>query len=170
MKTPLVIILLSFQIAACSSTDEISKPEEMNEVTAGKNVLIVLKSGISHDAINFLAKSDSTQFIDTESDSLQTISTADIFTIRTKNRLSGALMGFLLGPVIGGVTTFFFVDLQTPPYSEDRDVKLGLSAFAGAILGATTGVIVGVTHGYQSTYLIVDDTSGSQKGNKSVAP
>ena len=159
-----------FQITACSSTSNITTPEQINEITADNDVFIVFKSGSVCDATAVYAQTDSTQFVVVKTNESRRFPTTNIKAIQTTEHGKGAIVGFFFGSFIGAVTMGILVSGEkNDDYAAAGDIRQ-LFVLGSATLGGIIGVTAGAIKGYQNTYVVVQDTTEVEKKVNYVAP
>lgn len=158
LKTIRFTLLFCF-ITACTSTYQVSTPEQLQKSIGSSGGVIVFGNGARRQAAQISIDRDSTIFQEEKSSARRGVATSEITSIQQTSHFSGAIGGLSLGIVAGGFAGGCTGFLSYDRSSETGSKLIVTDLMIGAAVGAVAGLIYGVIHGDRTVYEYKPDST-----------
>ena len=165
MNAPLCsIMVMASLLCGCSTTYTIVEPSSRNPYTKaqftdqllGNEVIIELRNGEESDAVLFQLGDDSCTWIDPNTSLSRVVRTKDVQTVVKRIHVLGALEGFGIGLLGGGIAGGLLGRaIEGPPRGDFGGLGTLVAAGIGAVIGTVAGTVQGAVSGHKYVYEFV---------------
>ena len=143
------MFLIPFLLAGCSTTYLLSTPDEFNRLNGAHPATIYLKSGIDVSGRDIHVGMDSIRFTGGYADSVLRLPVGEVQSIEHVDRFTGALFGFVVGSVSGGLVGVAIAPELDGHHGNHIEAGVGI---LGAMIGGGVGIIWGALQGTRTHY------------------
>ena len=156
MKISFCLCLICLLVPGCSSTVELTTTVDVNRKIGESAATVYLNSGQEYEAREVHVRTDSTLFVDRNTEDILRLPTRDIRSIQVAHHFGGAAEGLLFGG-LGGGTLGLALTAGMSTSGEEGSGR-GLAIFTSLVVGGIGGLVYGAIKGHDYTFVFPSDS------------